>query len=203
MGSVTVFLIAINIGAYLLQQMYGDGVIAVFALWPVGNVYWSELDYFVGFKPWQLVTSAFLHGGQAHLLLNMFGLFMFGRDVEAELGSHRYLALYLSAVLFAALAQLIVMAVTGAFVPTLGASGGVFGILLAFGMMFPNRMVMLLIPPIPMRAWVLVTVYGGIELLNGVFRTSSGIAHFAHLGGMVGAFILLWYWRRSARPRRR
>jgi len=197
MGPVTRALILANVLVFGLQSFAGDALIAHFALWPIGRFERPELGVVVGFQPWQLVTSAFLHGNVIHILFNMFGLFMFGRDIEAVLGPRRYLLLYFSAVLTASLVQLTVVSFVRPGPPfaTLGASGGVFGILLAFGMLFPRRTVTLLIPPIPMPAWVFVTLYGLLELTNGVLRTQSGVAHFAHLGGMLGAFVLLRHWR--------
>jgi len=148
------------------------------------------------FRVWQLVTYGFLHGNLTHLFFNMLALFMFGSDIERLWGPRRYLVYYFACVVTAALAQLAVSVLmsSGSY-PTIGASGGVFGVLLAFGMMFPRRMVMLLFPPIPMRAWVLVTVYGAIELFMGITGTQAGVAHFAHLGGMAGGFLLIQYWR--------
>jgi len=126
----------------------------------------------------------------------MLALFMFGSDIERVWGARRYLRYYLVCVVSAALVQLLVSAVSGgAAYPTIGASGGVFGLLLAFGMMFPRRTVVLLFPPIPMPAWLLVTLYGALELLLGITGTQAGVAHFAHLGGMAGGFLLIQYWR--------
>jgi len=197
MGPVTRALILANVVVFGLQSLANTVMIAQFALWPIGSFYSPELGAVVGFQPWQLVTSAFLHGNFVHILFNMFGLFMFGRDIESVLGPRRFALLYFSAVLTASLVQLVVVSFVRPGPPfaTLGASGGVFGILLAFGMMFPPRPVTLLIPPIPMPAWVFVTLYGLLELTNGVFRTQSGVAHFAHLGGMLGAFVLMRHWR--------
>lgn len=189
--SVTGVLILLNVAVFMLQGVAGDVLLVNFALWPLGRFALPELHAVVGFHPWQLVTSSLLHASVTHIFLNMFALYMFGRSVEAALGPRRFLWLYFSAVLVAALVQLLVVSwgTTGSPYPTIGASGGVFGVLLAFGMLFPRQRVMLLIPPIPMPAWLLVTAYGLIELASGVFGTEQGVAHFAHLGGMAGGWI--------------
>jgi membrane associated rhomboid family serine protease len=196
-------LIAANVVVFALQNLLGDTLLLNFALWPLGDypVRGSQME--VGFEVWQLFTSAFLHGSLTHLLLNMFALWMFGRDVELVLGTRGYLSLYAAAVLTGSLAQLVVVSMSdGAVYPTVGASGGVFGILLAFGMFFPHRTVMPLFPPIPMPARVFVLLYAGLELANGVLGTQQGVAHFAHLGGMVGAFLILRLGRRPPPPTR-
>jgi membrane associated rhomboid family serine protease len=198
MKGVTGALILANLFVFALQALYGDALLVPFALWPMGDQVAPELGTTVGFQPWQLVTYAFLHGGGTHLFLNMFALWMFGRDCEAVLGSRRFLAMYAAAVLTAALVQLAVASASGDAYPTVGASGGVFGVLLAFGMLFPRRRVLLLIPPIPMPAWLFVTLYGVIELASGALGTAAGVAHFAHLGGMAGAYLVLRSW--TARP---
>jgi membrane associated rhomboid family serine protease len=197
MRTATNGLILANVLVYLLQAVFGDPLIAVAALWPVGHFWSAELHAAVGFEPWQLFTSAFLHANFAHIFLNLLALHIFGRDVERELGAGRFLVLYFVAVLSAGLVQLGVVSLhAGDPYPTLGASGGVFGVLLAFGKLFPRRVVVPLIPPIPMPAWVFVTIYGLIELASGVFGTQAGVAHFAHLGGMLGAYLLLHHWGR-------
>jgi membrane associated rhomboid family serine protease len=152
-----------------------------------------------GFAPWQVVTYAFLHGGLMHLAVNMFGLYMFGSPLEQAFGRRRYLVYYLSCVLSAALTQLIVLGLSGTRVPTVGASGGVFGLLLGFAMLFPHTRIMLLFPPIPMRARTFAIVYAAVELLLGVTGSQTGVAHFAHLGGMLGGFVLLKRWGMQAR----
>lgn len=204
MTPVVRLLIFINAGVFLLQQVTPDQLVTSFALWPVGHYFVMGLGR-VGFEPWQLVTSAFLHGGFAHIAFNMFALYSFGIMVERAVGSRRFAWLYAASVFTASLVQLWVvtaMADQGA-VPTVGASGGVFGVLLAFAFLFPHSRVMLIFPPIPMKAWVLVAVYAVIELTSGVFGTASGVAHFAHLGGMLGAGVTLFYWWHSAnRPTR-
>ncbi len=187
-----------NIVIFVLQQLTPDALLTHFALWPLGT-HGSFLGP-VGFEPWQLITSAFLHGGFAHIALNMFALVSFGSMVEGAVGSRRFAALYLASVLAAGLVQLwVVTASEGGAVPTVGASGGVFGVLLAFAWLFPHAKVMLLFPPIPMKAWVLVAIYTVIELSSGIFGRAQGVAHFAHLGGMLGAIATMLYWRHTPR----
>ena len=146
------------------------------------------------FMPWQLLTYALLHGDMVHLFFNMLGLWMFGSEIERLWGGRRYTHFLVACILAAALVQLIVTFLTGSKVPTVGASGALFGLLLAFGMLFPNRTIMPLFPPIPMKARTFVFVFGGLELVMG-FLGRTGIAHFAHLGGMLGAWLLISYWR--------
>jgi membrane associated rhomboid family serine protease len=168
--------------------VWQPAVIEVFALWPIGS----------GFQPWQLLTYSFLHGGLWHLAFNMIGLVSFGRELEAWWGSKAFLRFWIASVLSAALVQLSVTAATGSTQATVGASGGLFGLLLGFAMMFPKRRILLLIPPIPMPAWLFVLLFGALELYLGVSGTASGIAHFAHLGGMLGGFWMLQRWRLNA-----
>ena len=144
--------------------------------------------------PWQVVTYAFLHGGVFHLFFNMLGLWMFGAELERLWGAKRYATFLLAGVLAAAVTQLAITAITGSRVPTVGASGGLFALLLAFGMLFPDRVIMPLFPPIPMKARTFVIVFGALELVLGLMNTGS-VAHFAHLGGMVGGFLMIRYWR--------
>ena len=190
MPPVTTALIVANVAMFLLDSSTGS-LLAPLALWPLGAAPYTG----AGFAPWQIVTYAFLHGSMLHLFFNMFALYMFGGAIEQVFGSRRYLAYYLVCVVSAALAQLLVAWMTGEFYPTVGASGGVFGLLLAYGLYFPNNRVMLLFPPIPMPARVFVLVYAALELVMGVSGAQSGVAHFAHLGGMVGGFVMLRFWR--------
>jgi membrane associated rhomboid family serine protease len=178
---------------FALQQFAQQFLVINFGLWPAGAPGSP-------FAPWQVLSYAFLHGSVMHIAFNMLALWMFGRELEALMGSKRFLAYYFACVVGAALVQLTVARLQGLVYPTIGASGGVFGILLAYGMAFPNRMIMLLIPPIPMRAKYFVVLYGLLELYLGVSGNAPGIAHFAHLGGMLFGYLLLRYW--SAQRRR-
>jgi membrane associated rhomboid family serine protease len=175
---------------FALQQMNGKFMFINFALWPA-------TDPRSPFMPWQLLTYGFLHGDTTHIFFNMFGLWMFGRELEHVMDSQRFLIYYLVCVVGAGIIQLIVAAMQGGLYPTVGASGGVFGILLAYGLTFPNRIVVPLFPPIPMRAITFVFIYGLLELYLGVSGNAPGVANFAHLGGMLFGFMMLRYWRRK------
>lgn len=183
---VTQALLLINVALFCINYVFGEALFLWMALWPVDSPY---------FMPWQVVTYAFMHGGIGHIFFNMMGLWMFGSELERLWGPKRYIQFYTASVLAAAATQLLMSAVGGWSNPTVGASGGLFGLLLAFGMMFPNRIIMPLFPPIPMKAKVFVAVFGGIELFLGVTGTQSGVAHFAHLGGMLGGWLMMRYWR--------
>ncbi len=180
--------------AFALQQVNLEFMFMNFALWPA-------TDPRSPFMPWQLLTYGFLHGNTTHIFFNMFGLWMFGRDLENVMGSQRFLIYFLVCVVGAGIVQLVVAAFQGGLYPTVGASGGVFGILLAYGLTFPNRVVVPLFPPIPMRAITFVFIYGLLELYLGVSGNAPGVANFAHLGGMLFGFILLRYWRSQRRRR--
>jgi membrane associated rhomboid family serine protease len=203
---------------------------AWFGLFPLGSgLFW----------PWQVVTYAFLHGSMGHLFFNMLGLWMFGSELERLWGQRRYWQFLLAGVLAAAAAQLLMSALTGSRAFTIGASGAIYALLLAYALAFPRRYfdligfvpmllmmvpsqtlnlvgvflyIMLMtnrqavpIPPVPVPALVMVSIFGAIELLLGIFFR-DGVAHFAHLGGMVGAWLMIRYWRGQApfaRRRRR
>jgi membrane associated rhomboid family serine protease len=201
MARLTRLLIGINVAVFLLEAVAGQGLFANFALWPVGHFFVAQFDATVGFKLWQLITCGFLHANFLHLAINMYALWMFGSDVERALGSRHYLTLYFASLLCSSVTQLFVvsMMTSSGVYPTVGASGAIFGILLTFGLLFPRRTIVLLIPPIPMPAIVFVILYALLELFSGVFGTNQGVAHFAHLGGMVGAYLTLRHWRSRAR----
>jgi membrane associated rhomboid family serine protease len=186
MPPATRALILANVGVFLLQQLAPDLMLGLFALWPPASGM---------FHVWQLITYAFLHGNLAHIFLNMFALFMFGRGLEMYWGGRRFLIYYLVCVVSAALTQLLVEGASGGTEPVVGASGGVFGVLLAFAWYFPRQRLIVLPIPIPVPAWLFVTIYAAIELFSGLTRTQQSVAHFAHLGGMLGGALCILYWR--------
>ena len=189
MPPITQALLLINVAAFCIDYFVGPWFTQLLALWPIDSG---------RFLPWQVASYSFLHGSITHLFFNMLGLWMFGAELEQLWGPKRFMQFYAASVLTAAFAQLLVASLTGAQYPTVGASGGLFGLLLAFGMMFPNRTIIPLFPPIPMKAKVFVALYGGLELLFGVTGSMQGVAHFAHLGGMLGGFLMIRYWQGKA-----
>lgn len=181
----------------------GDDIVERFALFNVAGPL---------FKSYQVFTYMFLHGGVSHLFFNMFALWMFGRQLEYELGSQRFFTYYMVCGIGAALLQLGVgyaefmhsVAETGLqasvrllATPTVGASGAVYGLLLAFGVLHPNNVIMLIFPPIAMKAKWFVVIYGLLELFFGLSGYQAGVAHFAHLGGMLWGLALLYWWRKK------
>ena len=196
---ITKILLIANIVGFALQWLLGDARMQVFELWPLGDSLYDPTGSAPSFMPWQLLTYGFLHGGWSHIIFNMLALAMFGAPLEYTWGERRFLTYYLVCVFGAGLCQLLVasMAVSQGELayPTVGASGGVFGLLLAYGMLFPNQRVMLLFPPIPMKARTLVILYGVFELSLGLTGLQPGVAHFAHLGGMLFGWLLIRYWR--------
>jgi membrane associated rhomboid family serine protease len=179
-------------------------LIKLLALWPLGVPDWVEqypmnANQVANFLPWQILSYGFLHGNFPHLFFNMLALWMFGREIELRWGSKRFGMYYFTCVAGAGLIQLAVGTISlnagGYPVYTIGASGGTYGVLLAFGMLFPYRRILLLFPPIPMEARYFVIIFGGIELFLGVTGTRTGFAHFAHLGGMLFGLLLILYWR--------
>ncbi len=167
------------------------------------------LQYFEStyFRIWQPFTYMFLHGNLSHIFFNMFALWMFGRSLEYEMGSKRFLTYYLVTGVGAALLQMGVNYFEFAqYAPevkahihsaTVGASGAVYGLLLAFGMFYPNSIIMLLFPPIPMKAKYFVIIFGLVELFLGFTGRQSGVAHFAHIGGMLWGWLLLLWWKKQ------
>jgi len=193
-------LLIINGVMFLLELYAGNQLINKLALWPMSLSGTAVFDGSVPhFQLWQLVTYSFLHGGVMHLLLNMYALWLFGSRMEKAWGSKAFTFYYFVCVLGAGLVQLMVVSRASVVYPSIGASGGVFGLLLAFGLTFPNERLMLIFPPIVLQAKWFVLIYGAIELWAGVTGTQAGVAHFAHLGGMFFGFLLLLCWHRYPR----
>ena len=190
-------LIIVNVLVLLLEIYFGGFLISKFALWPID----TSAERFDLVRPQfqfpQLVTYAFLHGSLLHLVLNMYALWLFGSRIENLWGSKVFAIYYFVCVIGAASIQLIVSSQGQDHYPTIGASGGVFGVLLAFAMFFPHEKLLLIFPPIIIQARTLVIVFAAIELWFGVTGTAEGIAHFAHLGGMLYGFLLIQYWKRN------
>ena len=182
---VTKVFMLVCVAVFCAQLLLGRWIEGLFALWPLASG---------NFMPWQVLSYAFLHGDMGHLFFNMLGLWMFGSELERIWGQKRYIHFLIAGALTAALVQIVWTMVVGSRVPTVGASGALFALLLAFGMLFPNRIIVPLIPPIPMKAKYFVAIFGGLELLLG-FLGGSGVAHFAHLGGMLGGFLMIRFWR--------
>jgi len=193
---ITRTLIIVNAAVFLLEFL-APGLIQWFALWPLGPL----------FHPWQLLTYAFLHepNNLMHIVFNMFALYMFGGALELywrERGAASFYVLYyFASVLAAAGTELLVLTHSQVVEPVIGASGGVFGLLLAFAWFFPRSKLLVLPIPVPISAWLLVTIYGAIELWLGVTGKQDSVAHFAHLGGMLGGAIMILLWRSSSRGR--
>ncbi len=189
MPPVTQALLIANVAIFFLQNTVP---LDEFMLWPPASGPLGSR-----FEIWQVVTYSFLHANVAHIFFNMLALYMFGGEIERLFGSRFYAAYYFVAVVSAAVTHLVVTSwMGGPPVPTVGASGGVYGLLLAFAIYFPHRRVMLLFPPIPLPARVFVFGFAALELFFGVTGTAQGVAHFAHLGGMIGGWLMIQYRRR-------
>jgi membrane associated rhomboid family serine protease len=190
MPPVTQALLIGNVAIFFLQNAVP---LEEFMLWPPAAGPLGSR-----FEIWQVVTYSFLHANVAHIFFNMLALYMFGGEIERLFGSRFYAAYYFVAVVSAAVTHLVVTSwMGGPPVPTVGASGGVYGLLLAFAIYFPHRRVILLFPPIPLPARVFVFGFAALELFLGVTGTAQGVAHFAHLGGMIGGWLMIQYRRRG------
>lgn len=189
MPPITFTLILLNVTVYVLAGFTGPDIVRTFGLWPPGSG--------GAFHVWQLLTYSFLHGSLLHLAFNMIAIWMFGAALERRWNDLRYLLTFLLSVAVAGMSQI---AVSGYFLhasgPVIGASGGVFGLLLAYAMYFPNRIItFIFLPFVRMRTRTFVLSYGAVELFLGVTNTTAGIAHFAHLGGLFGGWLSVQYFR--------
>ena len=161
------------------------------------------------FRIWQPLTHMFMHGGFWHLFFNMYTLLMFGAPVERAIGERKFLIFYFICgfgamalhwgVQWCQLHMAAGMAADILSIPTVGASGAIYGVLIAFAMLYPDATLVLLFPPIPLKAKWWVLIFAGIEVVTGITGTMDGIAHFAHLGGMLIGFLLMLYWRKSGK----
>ncbi len=184
----------------------------------IGNSMYGYLSLFPFesplFKPYQLVTHMFMHGGFWHLFFNMYTLMIFGCALERMWGSKKFLFFYFVTGLGAALCHNLVLhlqidyyqaannisMVTNIMrTPTIGASGAIYGVLLGYGMLFPNNMLQLIFPPIALKAKWFVLIFGVIELAMGITGAGGNVAHFAHLGGMLFGLILILIWKKQKR----
>jgi membrane associated rhomboid family serine protease len=185
-------LIIINALVYFIQIMF-DGsnqatildqqVTKEIALYPYQTSY---------FKPYQLVTHMFAHGGFFHLFFNMFVLWMFGTMLEKLWGPKRFLIFYLACGLAAGVAHLLLE-----FSPAVGASGAIMGLFAAYAYLFPNSELIIFPIPVPVKAKYAVAIMAAFDLFGGVYPSGSNIAHFAHLGGLVMGFILVFIWNKT------
>ncbi|MBD9534774.1 rhomboid family intramembrane serine protease [Stenotrophomonas sp. STM01] len=192
---ITRTLLIANVALFLLQQLPQlAGFLDQFMLWPLGSQ--NVVSGSPGFEPWQLLTYGFLHGSFGHVFFNMLMLWFVGAPLEMTWGEKRFLTFYLVCVAGAGLCQLLVTALVGEYYPVLGASGGVFGLLMGYGMIFGNRQMRLLFPPVTMTARTLVILMGVSELVLGYTGWQPGVAHFAHLGGMLFGWLLIRHWRK-------
>ncbi len=204
-------LLLINVIMYLITVITGNFMYEHFALFYFKSPF---------FKPYQLVTHMFMHGGFTHILFNMYTLFIFGTVLERVWGSRKFLFYYFVTGIGAALIHLGVMWLqlqgyiadlqAGDLIakaniqallttPTVGASGAIYGLLLAYGMLFPNNEMQLIIPPVALKAKWFVLIFGALELLLGLSGRGGDVAHFAHLGGMIFGFFLILYWKKNNR----
>ena len=173
---IDILLSGLNFGGVPLREFF----LRYFALMPIDH----------GFFVWQLISYQFMHGGFWHIFFNLFTLWMFGAELEAMWGSRRFLFFYLLCGVGAGLFQLYISPMFGMVAPTIGASGAVYGVLLAFGLTFPRRPIFMFPIFIPIPAIIYVCIFAGISILMGVGGNDSGVAHFAHIGGAVTGFLL-------------
>ncbi len=195
-------IIAINILVYIATVINREFMVATFAMFYPASPF---------FRPWQILTHMFMHGGFFHIFFNMYTLLIFGMPLERSLGTKKFLIFYFvtglgaialhTGVEYLQASSYLSHGIISAYdnllrTPTLGASGAIYGVLLGFAMLYPNTRLTLIFPPITLTAKWFVLIFAGIELFTGVTGTADGVAHFAHLGGMIFGFLLIRYWRR-------
>lgn len=187
------FLLIANVVVFVAENLFLAGLtyggtrldtlmMQWFALMPIDS----------GFLPWQLVSYQFMHGSIGHLFFNMLALWMFGMELEHLWGTRRFATYYLLSGIAAGATHILINTLMGGpGAPTVGASGSIMGVLLAFGLTFPTRPVMMFPIFFPIPARIFVMLYAGLDLVMGIMNTNDGVAHFAHLGGALGGWLLL------------
>lgn len=203
--TVTKNLVAINILMFIATLVNENFMVANFAMFYPASPF---------FKPWQILTHMFMHGGFWHIFFNMYSLLMFGSILERSLGPKKFLIFYFVTGLGAVALHtgvewmqarvFIANAAVDAYqqlliTPTLGASGAIYGVLIGFAMLYPQARLMLIFPPIPVKAKWLVIIFVAIELFLGINGFQEGVAHFAHLGGMLFGWLLIRWWRKQGK----
>ena len=183
-------IILINVCMLVLTMLDGHLMDRLFALNPITFIY----------KPWQLVTYMFMHGSIGHLFFNMYTLYIFGSVLENIWGTKKFVTFYFITGIGAGLFNILVQHLTGDFALMVGASGAIYGILMGYAMLYPDSVLTLIFPPVSLKAKWFVLIFAGIELLLGLSNNpADNVAHFAHLGGLVFAFILLMFWKKRHR----
>lgn len=192
------YLLISNIAIFLLEFFFLDALKAGRA--SVGDLFVKNFALFSFdspyFRPWQLFTYMFMHGGFSHLFFNMFALWMFGMELEHLWGSKNFLIFYVVCGIGAGLANAFIAPIFTTIppnVPTVGASGSIYGVLIAFGMIFPNRYIYIYFM-LPIKAKYLVIIYIAVEVFAVASQSQSGIAHVAHLGGGVIGFLYVYFY---------
>ena len=203
--TVTKNLVAINILMFIATLVNENFMVANFAMFYPASPF---------FKPWQILTHMFMHGGFWHIFFNMYSLLMFGSILERSLGPKKFLIFYFVTGLGAVALHtgvewmqarvFIANGAAGAYqqllvTPTLGASGAIYGVLIGFAMLYPQARLILIFPPIPVKAKWLVIIFAAIELFFGINGIQEGVAHFAHLGGMLFGWLLIRWWRKHGK----
>lgn len=198
--TVTKALLVLNIAAFLIAKLvFGEvllmGTPMLLLNYDLGLHYFTSPDFHI----YQFFTYMFMHGGWEHLFFNMFALWMFGCAVEKAWGTQRFLIFYLVCGIGAGLiqeaAQFFVYGTSPALGLTVGASGAIYGILLGFGMTWPENRIIIFPIPIPIKAKWFVCIYAAIELFSAMTTTGDGVAHVAHLGGMLFGYLLIRHWK--------
>ena len=194
---ITKILLIANIAAFLVQWLVGAEHMALFELWPFGA---SEAgEEIPSFMPWQLLTAGFMHANFGHLFFNMLALVMFGAPVEYLWGQRRFVTYYLACIAGAGFCHLAFS--TWSFethreiFSAVGASGGVYGLVLAYGLLFPHQKAAIFPIPMLLSARTVAIIYGLFALGYGVFAMDGGVRHLPHLGGMLVGWLLIRYWR--------